>query len=123
MRLPRDHDVDRPPLEVLLSHRSKRAHDRIAAVLWESNSDQDAVQKLVAFAESHDFEEIKNTEEEVDAEETKELSNIRREGGGWRKRRQREHKPKRTPEEIVAVRAERAAKKARLALENAEATV
>ena len=47
---------------------------------------------------------------------------FRKEGGGWHKRRRRDPKPKRTPEEIAAIRAERAAKKARLALENAETT-
>ena len=110
-----------PPLELLLSHRSKQAHDRIASLLWESESDEDAVSKLTAFAESAEFEDIRKNDDAAE-EEFKELSNIRNEGGKWHKRRGRNPKPPRTPEEIVAVRAERAAKRARLEMEDADAT-
>ena len=108
------------PLEFLLSHRSKHAHDRIASLLWESDSDRDAIIKLTSFAESADFEEIQMNDN-AEILETTELGNIRNEGGKWHKRRGRNPKPQRTPEEIVAIRAERAAKKARLAMEEANA--
>ena len=117
-----DHDDNtRTPLEILMSHRSKRAHDRISAMLWDADSDQDAVAKLAAFAESPDFDLIQTTDDEEEGE-TEELANIRKERkGDWHKRRKRDPKPKRTPEEIAQIRAERAAKKERLAREAAEA--
>jgi len=109
-----------PPLEHLLSHRSNTAHDRIASILWGADSDQDAVMTLTAFAESHDFIKIQQQQQQQHPDDsdvtTTELANIRNEKDGkWHKRRGRNPKPQRTPEEIATIRAERAAKKARIA--------
>uniref|UniRef100_A0A7S2XSJ4 Uncharacterized protein n=1 Tax=Attheya septentrionalis TaxID=420275 RepID=A0A7S2XSJ4_9STRA len=112
--------TDISPLESLLSHRSEDTHMLIAAALWESESNADAVTKLNTLAESHQFRDIQTNasgKDTDDAEETTELANIPKNSKGrWNQRRGRNPKPKRSPEEIVAVRAERAAKK--LALEN-----
>eukprot|EP00816_Leptocylindrus_hargravesii_P010221 CAMPEP_0196822864 /NCGR_PEP_ID=MMETSP1362-20130617/85075_1 /TAXON_ID=163516 /ORGANISM="Leptocylindrus danicus, Strain CCMP1856" /LENGTH=436 /DNA_ID=CAMNT_0042202541 /DNA_START=326 /DNA_END=1636 /DNA_ORIENTATION=+ len=110
--------TDASPLQILLSHRSKDAHDLIADALWCSDSSEDAVSKLCVVSESHAFLEIlkKCNESENDGDSTTELSNIpsssKRSGGRWHKRRGRDPKPQRTPEEIAIIRAERAAKKA-----------
>ncbi|CAB9528561.1 synthase [Seminavis robusta] len=109
------------PLGLLLEHGSKATHERIAGILWDSTSDKEAVANLQSFAESKEFETIQNChEDDGKNEETTELANIRS-GGKWRKRRGRSPKPQRTPEEIAAIRAERAAKKARLAMEETNA--
>jgi len=113
------------PLETLLSHRSGSVHELIAARLWESDSDAHAIDLLSKLAESDEFQRLQagTSGEGEEEDEVEELANIpsgdSRSGGGRRRsnRRGRNPKPKRTPEEIVAVRAERAAKKARLALE------
>ena len=115
IQLRKSNSDDLSPLESLLSHRNTEAHNLIANELWESSTDMDAVNKLTSLAESHAFNEIKNSS--VD-EEIKELSNIpESKKGRWNKRRGRNPKPQRTPEEIAIIRAERAAKK--VALQNA----
>ena len=75
---------------------------------------------LTAFAESHDFIKIQQQQQQQHPDDsdvtTTELANIRNEKDGkWHKRRGRNPKPQRTPEEIATIRAERAAKKARIA--------
>ena len=105
------------PLEQLLSHRSPKVHDLISNALWESDSDAHAVSLLKALAESADLKNIQVVDDE--SNETLELANVpsnnkRRKFG----RRGRDPKPPRTEQEIVAIRAERAAKKARLAAES-----
>ena len=93
--------------------------DHVAArVLHLMSENLDA--RFEMFLESADFEEIQMNDN-AEILETTELGNIRNEGGKWHKRRGRNPKPQRTPEEIVAIRAERAAKKARLAMEEANA--
>lgn len=113
--------TDAPPLQMLLSHRNKDVHNLIADALWSSDSNADAVSKLRVVSESHDFREILEKSNESENEETTELSNIpsssKRNGGRWHKRRGRNPKPQRTPEEIAIIRAERAAKKAALEAE------
>jgi len=105
------------PLDDLLSNRNTKTHDLIADVLWESSSNNDAITKLRALAASQEYNDIKNAPEEQ-PEETEELANIPDSAKGkWHRRRGRNPKPQRTPEEIAAIRAERAAKK--MALQNA----
>jgi hypothetical protein len=83
--------------------------------LWDSSCDADAVHSLTDFAESSEFREIQAAEisngEETSAE-TEELANIPARMRNDDRRRGRNPKPKRTPEEIRIIRAERAAKKA-----------
>lgn len=98
---------DAPPLEVLMSSRHSDAHELIAAVLWDSDSDADAVTKLATLAESQEFHEIQSRIE-TSSPEAGELSNIPKKMD----RKKRTPKPKRTPEEIALIRAERAAKRA-----------
>mmetsp|Transcript_18554 Transcript_18554/g.27163 ORF Transcript_18554/g.27163 Transcript_18554/m.27163 type:complete len:474 (+) Transcript_18554:38-1459(+) len=123
-RLLKPEDVS--PIDALMSHRSKDVHELIASSLWESDSNAGAVSKLHALAESKQFQDIlANPNDEDEESGATELANIPKRGapGKWNKRRGRNPKPKRTPEEIVAVRAERAAKKAALALQQSEANV
>lgn len=112
---------DASPLEILMNHRSQATHELTAAVLWDADSDENAIQKLKQLAESHEFHEIQQSSSEaVDEkrESSEELANIPRASKKvWGKRRRRGSGPQRTPEEIAAIRAERAAKKARLAAE------
>mmetsp|Transcript_31147 Transcript_31147/g.75292 ORF Transcript_31147/g.75292 Transcript_31147/m.75292 type:complete len:588 (-) Transcript_31147:43-1806(-) len=136
-----DHPKDVSPLYTLLSHRSEDTHDLISDALWQSDSNTDAVQRLVRLAESRKFQDLQNNElleqrylddrdREQDgsyvstAADATELSNIpsSSSNGGKRgrnpRRRRRSQAPDRTPEEIAQIRAERAAKKmARLAAE------
>ena len=108
---------DLPPLELLLANRCSDAHDAIASILWESDSNTDAVRKLGAFAEGHDFKEILSTGS-VNSGEDKVLTNLPKgKAGKWEKRRGRNPGPKRSDEEIAQIRAERAAKKARILAE------
>lgn len=107
------------PLEILLHHRSEKMHEKIAFALWDSDSCNDAVRRLCELSESGQFREIQEQCEnnKSQGEDTKELANIpeRSKPNQWkgRKRRQRrDPKPDRTPEEIAAIRVERAAKKA-----------
>lgn len=117
-------DLELSTLEILLSHRSPDTHKLIAAALWESTSDLDAVTKLTTLAESQEFQEIRNASLNSENErrtsgDADELANIPDSDKRSKyKRRGRNPKPQRTPEEIAAIRAERAAKK--LALQNAE---
>jgi tRNA-dihydrouridine synthase 3 len=119
---------DAPPLQILLSHRSEDTHELIAEAFWNSDSSADALQKLQRVAEGQEFRDIQTKclhEDEVmslDTAETTELANIPSIGakkGESKRRHRRSQKPDRTPEEIAAIRAERAAKKARLEAEQA----
>jgi len=105
------------PLDVLLANRCSDTHDVIASILWESDSDGWAVQKLTEFAESYEFQEIVRTGN-VASEEDKVLTNLPKgKSGRWEKRRGRKPGPKRTEEEIAQIRAERSVKKARILAE------
>jgi tRNA-dihydrouridine synthase 3 len=99
------------PLEILLANKSPEAHDHIAALLWESDSNSAAIQKLQTFAESPEFKQIVLTGGAI-AEEDKVLANKPpgREGK-WNKRQVRKPGPKRSEEEIAALREQRAKKK------------
>jgi tRNA-dihydrouridine synthase 3 len=105
------------PLDVLLANRCSDTHDVIASILWESDSDENAVHKLNEFAESHEFNEIIRTGNTASKEDT-ELTNLPKgKAGKWEKRRGRKPGPKRTDEEVAQIRAERAAKKERVLAE------
>jgi len=107
-----------PPLETLLANRCSDAHEVIASILWDSDSNTDAVQKLNTFAESQEFKNILSNGS-VNTGEDKVLTNLPTKGkaGKWEKRRGRKPGPKRSEEEIRQIRAERAAKKARILAE------
>ena len=108
---------DISPLEVLMSNRCSDAHNLIAGALWESDSNADAVQKLNALAESHEFKEILLTGSANQGEDTV-LTNLPKgKAGKWEKRRGRKPGPKRSEEEVAAIRAGRAAKKATILAE------
>mmetsp|Transcript_82244 Transcript_82244/g.166650 ORF Transcript_82244/g.166650 Transcript_82244/m.166650 type:complete len:397 (-) Transcript_82244:1468-2658(-) len=105
------------PLEVLLANRCDHTHDVIASILWESDSNEHAVNKLNEFAESEEFKTILTTGS-PDAREDQVLTNLPKgKAGRWEKRRGRKPGPKRTDEEIAQIRAERAAKKERILAE------
>lgn len=114
---------DASPLEILFNNGSDDAHERIANTLWASSTASEAVTFLQRFAESKDFQDIRERlGEESDMEETAELANIpgdskKTHWKGRKRQQRRSPKPDRTPEEIAAIRAERAAKKARLEAE------
>ena len=113
MDLPEDTD----PLDILLANRCSDTHEVIASILWESDSDEGAFHKLTEFAESHEFQEIVRTGN-ISSGEDKVLTNLPKgKAGRWEKRRSRKPGPKRTDEEIAQIRAERAAKKARILAE------
>jgi hypothetical protein len=99
------------PLELLLANKSPDAHDTIAAILWDSDSNAVAIRKLQTFAESPEFKQIILTGGTA-VEEDEVLANKPpgREGK-WNKRQVRKPGPKRTEEEIAAIRAQRAKKK------------
>lgn len=100
------------PLQILLANKSPDAHDTIAAILWESDSTHSAVQRLQCFAESAEFKQIVLTGSASAEEEDKVLANKPPgKAGKWNKRQVRKPGPKRTDEEIAAIRAERAKKK------------
>jgi len=106
------------PLEKLMTNRCNDAHNLIAAALWESESDADAIQKLIAIAEGHEFQQITRTGGSGSGED-KVLTNLvpNKKKGKWTKRRGRNPGPKRTEEEISRIRAQRAAKKAKILAE------
>lgn len=105
---------DMPPLGQLLACRNKKTHERISHILWDSSCDADAIHSLTDFAESPDFRDIQKAESNnmASSSETEELANIPARMRNDDRRRGRNPKPKRTPEEIRIVRAERAAKRA-----------
>jgi tRNA-dihydrouridine synthase 3 len=106
-----------PPLQVLLANRCTDSHDVIASILWESDSNEHAFQKLNEFAESHAFQEILRTGS-ANSGKDEVLTNLPKgKAGKWEKRRGRTPGPKRTEEEIAQVRAERAAKRERVLAE------
>ena len=125
--------ADAPPLERLLSTQGSPAtYDLIAAALWEAASDADAVTALTTLATSGELLRVQAAEaaSAVAIEEDGELGNIPSSegsdgGGGGGKRasdkttgrkkksRYRAKAPERSPEEIAALRAERAAKRER----------
>lgn len=101
---------DNDPLDVLLANRSADAHDVIASILWESDSDAGAFQKLKEFSNSDEFHKILLTGST--SKEDQVLANpLPGKAGKWSKRRGRKPGPKRTDEEIAKIRAERALKK------------
>lgn len=105
------------PLELLLANRCSDAHDVIASILWESDSDEYAFSKLNEFAESHEFKEILRTGNNASGEDEV-LTNLPKgKAGRWEKRRGRKPGPKRTDEEIAQIRAKRATKKKRILAE------
>ena len=98
------------PLDILLANRSSDTHDVIASILWESDSDEVAFRKLNEFSESAEFNNILITGSS--SEEDKVLANpLPGKAGRWSKRRGRKPGPKRSDEEIAAIRAARALKK------------
>mmetsp|Transcript_23220 Transcript_23220/g.64375 ORF Transcript_23220/g.64375 Transcript_23220/m.64375 type:complete len:475 (-) Transcript_23220:1945-3369(-) len=105
------------PLEVLFANRCSDTHNVIASILWDSDTDNMAVQKLNEFAESQAFKDILRTGSGNSGED-KVLTNLPKgKAGKWGKRRGRKPGPKRTDEEIAQIRAERAAKKERILAE------
>uniref|UniRef100_A0A7S4EHY8 tRNA-dihydrouridine(47) synthase [NAD(P)(+)] n=1 Tax=Pseudo-nitzschia australis TaxID=44445 RepID=A0A7S4EHY8_9STRA len=105
------------PLEILLANRCGDAHEVIASILWDTDSDELAVRKLKEFAESQGFKEILRTGS-ANSEEDKVLTNLPKgKAGVWGKRRGRKPGPKRSEEEIAKIRADRAAKKERILAE------
>ena len=106
------------PLESLLVNRSSDAHNLIANALWESDSDIDAVNKLQKVAESNDFKDILAQGHSLTGREDTVLTNLPKgKAGKWEKRRGRKPGPKRSDEEIAEIRAQRAAKKAKILAE------
>lgn len=109
-------DEEASPLERILAHTDKAAHEMIAACLWEATSDSDAAHKLEALADSAELKALGQVE---DSAEVSELANIPQGGedkssGGakrGRSRRRREPKPQRTEAEIAELRKVRAAKR------------
>lgn len=100
------------PIDALLTNRCTDAHDMIASILWDSDSDKHAFEKLNEYGESHAFQDILRFGS-ANAEEDKVLTNLPKgKAGKWEKRRGRKPGPKRTDEEIAQIRAKRAAKKA-----------
>jgi len=105
------------PLEMLLANRCSDAHDVIASILWDSDSDQVALKKLTEFAESNEFKMILENGG-ANSREDQVLTNLPKgKAGKWEKRRGRKPGPVRTPDEIAQIRAERAAKKERILAE------
>jgi tRNA-dihydrouridine synthase 3 len=110
---------DASPIEILFHHGSEDTHKRIADTLWSSSGSVDAMHQLIKLAESKEFQEIRGRiKEDGEMEETTELANVpegnkKSEWTGRKRRQRRLPKPERTQEEIAAIRAERAAKKAR----------
>jgi len=105
------------PLELLMSNRCKDSHNLIAAALWESYSDTDAINRLNIIAEGHEFQKILLLGNDISAEDVV-LTNLPKgKAGKWEKRRGRNPGPKRTEDEITAIRANRAEKKAKILAE------
>ena len=105
------------PIELLLANRSPDAHNLIAAELWESNSNTDAIKRLSRLAESHEIGHI-IAQGVATEKEDQVLTNLPKgKAGKWEKRRGRNPGPKRTEEEIAQIREKRAAKKAKILAE------
>lgn len=101
------------PLDTLLSNRNSDAHNIIASILWESDSDDIAFRKLNNFAESDAFKQIVSAGGSSEQDEV--LANpMPGRAGKWNKRRGRKPGPKRSDEEIAKIRAERAMKKEKI---------
>lgn len=108
---------DISPLESLMSNRCKDSHNLIAAALWESDSNADAFSKLNNIAEGSEFQQILVRGNDPSGEDEV-LTNLPKgKAGKWEKRRGRNPGPKRTDEEIAAIRAKRAEKKAMILAE------
>jgi len=108
---------DISPLESLMSNRCKDSHNLIAAALWESDSNADAFSKLNNIAEGSEFLQILVRGNDPSGEDEV-LTNLPKgKAGKWEKRRGRNPGPKRTDEEIAAIRAKRAEKKAMILAE------
>jgi tRNA-dihydrouridine synthase 3 len=105
-------DESASPLERLLGSPSPIAHELIAGALWDTSSDAEAVSALTELAESNRITELETEASAAGAGEVEELTNIPAKEKKVQRRR-RAAPPQRTPEEIAAVRAERAAKRAR----------
>lgn len=109
---------DMTPLELLLSNRSPDAHDLIAAELWESHSNSDAISRLNRLAKSTEIQEIIASGIAAKEKEDQVLTNLPKgKPGKWEKRRGRNPGPIRSEEEIALIRKQRAEKKARILAE------
>jgi len=100
-----------PPLERLMYHKAGTVHEQMATQLWEAASDADAVLAFTQLAESGALERAEAEGQAAAARETEELTNLPSDKVERNQHRKREP-VKRTPEEIVALRAVRAAKRA-----------
>lgn len=106
------------PLDALLANRNNDVHDIIASLLWESDSDESAFNKLNEFSESQKFKDIVlNGSDDLKEDEVLANKVPGKSGGKWGKRRGRTPGPKRSEEEVVLIRAERAKKKERIIAE------
>lgn len=103
--------------------RGTDVHERVAAALWDSDSDEAAVQILTQLAASPEIAQIATDAASSDAAsaegtaagDAEELANVPSSSDGPKKRKGRtrtREAPKRTEEEIAQIRAERAAKRA-----------
>ena len=102
-----------PPLERLLYHQAGAVHEQMAAVLWEAASDADAVLGFTRLAESGALERAEEEGRAAAARETEELANLPSGSKRVPRNKHRRREPvKRTEEEIAALRAVRAAKRA-----------
>ena len=102
-----------PPLERLLYHQAGTVHEQMAAVLWEAASDADAVLGFTRLAESGALERAEEEGQAAAARETEELANLPSGSKRAPRNKHRRREPvKRTEEEIAALRAVRAAKRA-----------
>ena len=105
--------ADLPALDRLLASRAPGAHDAMSGLLWEAASDAAAVDALRNFAEGGGLAEVEAAAAaEAEAEE-EELANVGQAySGGLKKQRRRRAAPViRTPQEIAALRAQRALKR------------
>ena len=108
---------DAAPLDRLLASRHPSVHKRIADMLWSAGSDGEAVRALEELAESAEFEELQSKGwDGAGNEEVDELANIPKSASSEHSRKERVMKPKRTEEEIKAVRAERKMKREALGI-------
>jgi tRNA-dihydrouridine synthase 3 len=98
------------PLERVLMHPSKDVHERVAALLWAAESDAHAVASLREFGEGGELARVGVSDCGKVGEAT-ELANIP-EKKSTRRSQGRAAPVVRTPEEIAALRAARAAKRA-----------
>lgn len=98
------------PLDNLLASRSPDVHSIMSTLLWESDSDAAAIQKLEQFAVSDEFTRIVLAGN-ITIEEDVVLANAVPGKTKRMKRQVRKPGPKRTEEEITSIRAKRAKKK------------